>query len=367
MKNYISLIRNAALLLVAPLMATGCSDSTPAAKPSEVTLSIDVKTRANITNSLDDANTLSVFSSLYTSRQLTSSARIEFTRQGTVWRASSSSLMLEPEQYAELLAVYPATGATSAEAISVSLAQQQDVLFGEKAKSTYEQPDVRITMNHALCLFSFNILRESGSPSTQITSISLLDAPSQGTLQLSTGTVTASHTGDYTLKTTKALSEKGWSNDLPSIFALPVLTEKAKISVQTDQGKFSCDLPVESYQQGYQYIFHLALTNRGLTLFKNDTQKVSLNQQEDAMQVGAYGVLQITHTSNPFTVPTFGASASFAANILWGDSSSEGYAEGATHTYATTGAQTVTIESWGAESVTLPTLADVEEIDFSQF
>lgn len=355
-------------LLAAPLLATACSDSEPTPQPAEVTFTTEVYTRANVINSLDDDSKLSVFYTLCTKDNTTSSGQTTFSQTGSSWKASTGGLYLKAQESLTLQACYPAVTGTAANAVAVSLAQQQDVLYsGAPVNVSYESPTAHLTMKHALCLFSFNLVRMEQTPSKEIKSIAVLNIPSQGTLDLSTGKIVTSHTGDYTLNVTKTLTTQGWSNELPGIFVLPGTPQSAQLSIQTDQGKFSCKLPDDAYEAGNQYIFHLVLSSNGLTLFKEDTKVVSLNQRDDAISTQNYGVLRLNHEGTDLTIPTFHASTSLSGLILWGDARSEEYTVGATHTYTSSDEHVVTIETWGAESVTFSNLSGISVIDLSDF
>ncbi len=357
-------------LLAAPMLAAACSDDIPTPQPVEVSFTTEVHTRANVINTLDEATQLSVFYTLRSPESSTTSTlQTTFSREGTTWKASQG-LYLKFQESLSLQACYPAVSNATPNSVPVSLAQQQDVLYSGSAVSlTHDKPTAHLTMNHALCIFSFNLMRAEQASATEIRSISLLSIPSQGSLDLSTGEIVTSHTGDFTLNVSKTLDTQGWKSDLPGMFVLPCTPTKAQLSIQTDKGKFSCRIPDDTYAGGNQYIFHLAVSDNGLTLFKEQTQVVSLNQRDDQLSAEGYGVLRlgVKPTDNSFTIPTFTAPSTLSGLILWGDNSQQEFSAGASHIYGSNDPVSVTIETWGAESVTLPNLTGIQSIDLTDF
>lgn len=78
-------------------------------------------------------------------------------------------------------------------------------------------------------------------------------------------------------------------------------------------------------------------------------------------------VLRIVHTATTFGVPLLSGPCFANGRILWGDGEEETYSGKASHTYENSGTHTVTIESMGAETMTLDNLVDVAGLDLSGF
>lgn len=91
-------------------------------------------------------------------------------------------------------------------------------------------------------------------------------------------------------------------------------------------------------------------------------------QQIRVTQAGTGSLDRITilHTNATFCVPVF-KGVGINGIIRWGDGATEEYAEGGKHTYTSTPPYTVVLEMEGAEEVTLPELAGIEEVDLSKF
>ena len=80
------------------------------------------------------------------------------------------------------------------------------------------------------------------------------------------------------------------------------------------------------------------------------------------------GTVVIVHTNTVFTAPTLTGPSLGTARINWGDGTEEDYAAGISHTYEDGGTQhAVSIESEGAEEISLPDLVGVSSIDLSDF
>lgn len=77
--------------------------------------------------------------------------------------------------------------------------------------------------------------------------------------------------------------------------------------------------------------------------------------------------LRIFHTNASFTVPSMTGS-SLAGKVNWGDGVVETYKAGLTHDYASgAGSHTISINTAGAYSFKLESVAGVSEIDFQKF
>lgn len=358
------------LLTAAMLLHAACSDDTPAPMPVEVTLTTEVYTRAQVNTSLDEATQLTVLATLNDSKQSVTPTmqNMQFTRQGTQWTAASG-LTLMPSQSLSLQACYPAVTATDPSAVPVSSAMQDVLYSGSPVTLTYDNPSAHLTMKHALSLFSFNVASTADATAGTLKSLSVLNVPSQGTLNLSTGQVNVERKGDFTLTVGKTLNREGWSNDLPGFFVLPGDMSSIKFTVQTDEGKFECSVPTMAIEGGNQYIFHLVVSSVGVTLLADQTQVVSLNKKDDAINVSGQSLLRITHKgAYYFTLPTFTSDTNLTGNINWGDGQAETLVQGTEHEYSSnTTPYTVIIETWNAQSVTIPSLNNVQSIDFSDF
>lgn len=78
-------------------------------------------------------------------------------------------------------------------------------------------------------------------------------------------------------------------------------------------------------------------------------------------------VFGIIYTGTSFMAPTIAGRNLSHATVDWGDNSEEEYLVGKSHTYDGTGPHTVSIECWGAESVTVDNFVGISQVDLSKF
>lgn len=75
----------------------------------------------------------------------------------------------------------------------------------------------------------------------------------------------------------------------------------------------------------------------------------------------------IIYAGTSFTAPTITGRNFSHATVDWGDNSEEEYQVGKSHIYDGTGPHTVSIECWGAESVTVDNFVGILQVDLSKF
>ena len=92
-------------------------------------------------------------------------------------------------------------------------------------------------------------------------------------------------------------------------------------------------------------------------------QTVTIEQEG----LGEQTWIRILHTNTDFRTPLVSGPDFRGGIISWGDGSQEEYRDDATHSYPTAGSHTVTLEMRGAETLTLPDLVGISELDLSQF
>lgn len=110
----------------------------------------------------------------------------------------------------------------------------------------------------------------------------------------------------------------------------------------------------------------MILTDRGLVFIPDQTETISLNQDNDTMKpLELYGVLQIEHRATTFTVPRFLGDNIFG-NITWGDNTTDSYAIGLQHEY-TAGTWQCVFETWNSIGFELDNIVGIEAIDISQY
>lgn len=100
----------------------------------------------------------------------------------------------------------------------------------------------------------------------------------------------------------------------------------------------------------------------GEILFKSQ----SVSDTVRIVQYSRYSLLTITHQATAFTIPVL-TGLSLLGHVDWGDGSTASYAMSLAHSYAMKRQYVVLIEVIDTDTVTFPTLADVEAIDLSHF
>lgn len=76
--------------------------------------------------------------------------------------------------------------------------------------------------------------------------------------------------------------------------------------------------------------------------------------------------LVITHELNHFVIPQLEGTIT-NARIMWGDNQEETYQKNANHTYSSVGEHHVTVQSQGADGVSLNSIKGIKKINFSKF
>lgn len=371
----INYIRMTALLLAAPLVAAcGGSDddgggTSPAGKSAQLSISTTILTKA-VTTAFASGDRMNLY--LKTESSLSSADRatsLSATCGGDgKWSVAPATELGEEKSYLFAFAPYSAT-ASDPSAVPVSIAAQTDYLYsGTAVTVSASSPQGVLTMKHALSILAFNLSLEGYEGTGELTSVELSGIPTQGTLNVSTGTVTATEKGNYTLNVQKTIAN-GWDEGVPQFFCLPFQPDakETNVTFQIDGRNFVVSLPQTGMETGMKYVFHLVLTKNGLTLLEDLTEKISLNREGTATQPGDYATLRITYRSNHAKAPQLTGTGRVNGTIYWGDNQTTPYDVAATHTYASEGEHQVTVESWGAAQVSIGELQEVEEIDLGGF
>ena len=116
---------------------------------------------------------------------------------------------------------------------------------------------------------------------------------------------------------------------------------------------------------GWQYIFRLVLTNRGLECDPSKTETISLNVTTDeAQSFQLYGKIEITAGGSSVVTPTLAGDAVFGTVST--PSKSFSY-EGDTEVDGLRAGDKVTVESWNSTGFTISTLDGVSKIDLSAY
>lgn len=199
---------------------------------------------------------------------------------GTAWNLSPAvSLSATP---AYVYGYYPYSNTESdGGAINVSLASQTDYLYsGTAQQASSSNATVALTMKHALTLLSFNIKKSGYIGTGNLTSVVVRNKSgmqkwvSQGTLDISSGTITASAYDAFTLNCNKTIEAAGWTTDLPYIMAFPFSTGAAsevEVEFMVDGKSYVIALPNSvSFQAGSKYILTLTINSGSMVMDSNN-------------------------------------------------------------------------------------------------
>ena len=377
------------LLFGLALLMSGCGDSddSPVAPPvtpdkpdkpiSEkvVTFTTDVLTRSVVTE-LGDKDEMNVFAKEYQTLGAEDFMKtaLKSVNKGGTWKIVPE-VKLDKDQKVFLYAVYPYDAIHSdPTSIPVDATRQIDYLYsGEGVLASYSSPSAKLTMNHALSVLSFNVCKSAynGAGNLQNIVVKGEKFPVSASLNIEKGTLSEHKKGVLSIKCNKEITSEGWTEGLPQTFTIPTESDGSNVSLTlTIDGKeHMLVLPVLKIEQGYKYIFRLGLTDSGVTIFADATEKISLKQESDKMPVeGGVSSVEFTFNGKTVALPQITGKSLIPGIVKWGDNSSTGlYNYGMNHTYLDGGKHVVSVETWNAEEITFSSIKGVDAIDLSNF
>lgn len=355
------------LAAAAALLSTACgsgSESVDAAP--EVTFTTEI-TRVGALTELPDGAQMNVYLAKGSTISRTDEMRLA-VRTGGVFKGSPA-ITLKPEEEYRLFAIYPyEKEAVDPTVYPVTVASQTDYLYsGASAPVTYQKPSATVTMRHAMAMIALDIRSYVGGR-LQAVSIDHSAFPTEGTLRVSSGRITATKFGAYTLTCNIPLSQAGGTGNDASFFVIPFTAgADMQLTLTVDGKNYACTLPAMAFDRSQKYLLHLNLTEGGLALMADRTEVISLDEPGDGQPSESYSLLRVTHTGETFSAPTAEGTGLYGF-IHWGDETGCAY-DAATppHVYGSVQTRVVTLDLWNAESVQLESLSGVSEIDFSKF
>lgn len=367
MKNRI-ISHSAALVAAMLLLATACSKSGDGAgggsgSASEVTFTTEITRAADVQTDFANGAQMSV----WLAKTNNGSEAVHYTAScsGGTWKGSPKAIELNTNDQRYLLAIWPYTAsATDANPLHypVSIDAQTDILYsGTGVAVSRSKNSVKLTMRHALSIFTFDLESRTGGTLEQI-EIGGAGFATKGELRVTSGKISATETGgSYTYKNT------GRAGAPASIFVIPFSSlGNVELKLTIDGQIHTCALPSKTFDANCNYVLHLVQTDAGVSLL--DIETIALDEVEGSFTAGNYGQLQITQRGGSFTLPTVAGAASITGTVYWDAADTgESYDAGKTHTFASDGEHRLTIDLWGASSVAFESLEGVEEIDLSKF
>jgi hypothetical protein len=349
----------------------GGSDDGGGSKSASLAITTNIYTRAVMT-SFSSGNKMNLFVKNIGNPTATDyKENVSASFSNSSW-SISPNVELKADKSAYIYAFYPYSASnTNASAIPVDLSSQTDYLYSGSAVSVNaSSPSASLTMKHAMSMLAFNISNQSYTGTGNLTAITISgDAVyTAGTLNVESGTITGTTKGDYQFSKNKTIVAAGWTSDLPQAFCIPFKSTGKNVSVTMtiDSKTYSFFIPSMEVSMGMKYIFHIALTDNGLTIIPNKTETISLNKEDDSMSLGTYGTLKLTSSSKTISIPEI-TGTDIAGKVDWGDNTQDAYAYPLSHTYATTGTHTIIIETWGGSKLSFSDITNAETIDLTGF
>lgn len=360
------------------LCLASCSSDSEPEEPQvlskALSIATSIQTKSVVTTAFANGDKMNLFvksGSSASSEDYVASA-VSASYNGNVWSLSPNVEIKEGSD-AYVSAVFPYNaGNGSPAAVTISVESQTDYLYsGTPVKASYNSPQAVLTMKHALPIIAFNLSKEGVSEEVTLKSIKVSGEGFflQGTLDVTNGKVTGANKGSYTLSVNQQVTTAGWKETAPECFCLPFNSSGQNISLTLAfEGREEVVmLPKLNVEGGMKYIFRLAVTPQGVSLFSDKTEVISLNKSGEGTSLNEYGMIRIVYEGTQADAPQITGKSAVSGTIYWGDQSSEAYQYPLSHSFTSQGEHQVAVECWGGESVMLPNLQQIAELDLSDF
>lgn len=298
-------------------------------------------------------------------------AGVKATFDGSQWTMEPPVYLSEAQAVAFVFAVSPYDASyTDLKNIPVDLSKQVDLMYsGPSVAASKTSPNVKLKMNHALSLLSFNIVPVNYSGAGNLTSLAINgeNVYNSATMDGSNGKIQLKDKGEVKNSFNRTVEKGGWKTDIPGLWTLPFNTKVGAVTLTAviDGKTFESIIPEAEVKQGWQYIFRLALTNSGLEFDPTKTETLSLNVTTDEQQdFEGYGKIVITASGSSLTAPTVNGDAVFGTIAY--PSGHTSYTDGKQVDNLNSGDQ-VTVEAWNSNGFVLQSLEGIGVIDISAY
>ncbi|MDE6655286.1 MAG: fimbrillin family protein [Muribaculaceae bacterium] len=331
----------------------------------------DIQTKSAV---LEYANgsTMNVFAKTYNDAAAPDiQVGVKATYDGAKWTMEPPVYLNDAQAVAFVFAVSPYDASyTDLKNIPVDLSKQVDLMYsGPSVAASKTSPNVKLKMNHALSLLSFNIVPVNYTGAGNLTSLAINgeNVYRAATMDGSNGKVQLTEKGEVKNSFNRTVEKGGWKTDIPGLWTLPFNTKVGAVTLTAviDGKTFESIIPEAEVKQGWQYIFRLALTNSGLEFDPTKTETLSLNVTTDEQQdFEGYGKIVITASGSSLTAPTVNGDAVFGTIAYPSGNSS--YTDGKQVDNLNSGDQ-VTVEAWNSNGFVLQSLEGIGVIDISSY
>lgn len=293
---------------------------------------------------------------------------------GGQWKLSPTVKIVKG-QTADIYAFYPySENNKDRKAVPVDANTQIDYLYSGGAVYASATSNVAtLLMRHAMTMVSFNIKKDGYKGEGLITGIKLSGAgvvPSKGTIDVTTGRVTATEFAAVSAKVNAVVGNDGISGALPGLWSIPFSTkdkDPVTVTLTIDGKDYSAVLPETVMNNGWQYAFRGILTNNGLAFIPGSIEEFQLDFADDEIApTEGYGAINFVFTGKTFNYPIFTGDNVFG-NILSSDGARCNYTVGGALDLTGTGSKTITVETWNSTGFEIHGFEEIEEIDLSNY
>jgi hypothetical protein len=305
-------------------------------------------------------------------------ANIRANYNGSAWTLDPGVYLDKDKQKnAFIYAVYPYQSefANTPGRLTIDATTQNDYLYsGSYVPVTVTTNTAKLNMKHAMSLAAFNIFTDgySGAGKLQSLAISGDSVYTKGVMTVENGKIRGTERGEIKVAFDKQITAQGWSNSMPRIWVIPLpfntKSTKAYLKAVIDGKEFNSVFPEVEMKIGFQYSFHLVLTNNGLEFIPDQTTTMALNFDEDEIaQLEGRGVLGVTYDGSSEFSSVVMAGVNVFGTVLWGDGEKSTYEDGISHTFSTAGSKKMIFETWNSTGFTIKNLTGISEIDISGY
>ena len=149
--------------------------------------------------------------------------------------------------------------------IPVESATQTDYLYSRSITVNAENPVVTLQMQHALALVKLVIKKDGYLGEGDVTGVSLQGINTEGTLDISTGEILISKTGNESYKGSFRLTDEPL---IIGIIALPQTVTSTTVLLMIDGERYGFKLPEGEWSQGKETTYTLGINTVGKKLFE---------------------------------------------------------------------------------------------------
>lgn len=377
-------------LCAAAALLMSCSSSEDSVEPSTpttptdnnvaVVITTDIVTRTTPAKSLfASGDAMNVWAKSYGSPSANDIvANIRANYNGSAWTLDPGVYLDKDKQKnAFIYAVYPYQSefASTPGRLTIDATTQNDYLYsGSYVPVTVTTNTAKLNMKHAMSLAAFNIFTDgySGAGKLQSLAISGDSVYTKGVMTVENGKIRGTERGEIKVAFDKQITAQGWSNSMPRIWVIPLpfntKSTKAYLKAVIDGKEFNSVFPEVEMKIGFQYSFHLVLTDNGLEFIPDQTTTMALNFDEDEIaQLEGRGVLGVTYDGSSEFSSVVMAGVNVFGTVLWGDGEKSTYEDGISHTFSTAGSKKIIFETWNSTGFTIKNLTGISEIDISGY